>query len=260
MKLKQLLLILPLLLIWVNPITVKAEETNYPYYLDWKQCSPEWANETIKNSGNTMTNGACSETSQAIIIQMSKNIKDHNFNPLNYLRWAEENNQKFSMSTLDTSAVTSYTDGNLQLVQSIRDISYNDDSAIYNLIKYGYDNGYFMILHIRHTNGGGHFVPVVAIDTYNKDIYINQVGRNDLPGYLNYVDYYGSSNSNEIMDGVDFYKCKDYTMFEFMKDDNYTRTFINSVNPTFETEIYNWALDKLLSGENLNSPNALIIK
>lgn len=223
---RKLLKFILLSLVFIPCITVYAEEEEEPWYLQWKQCSEEWGSEIIASSGNIMTKGACSETSQAVIIKLAGLENSDDFTPLTYLRWAEKSGQAFAQSMLYQSAVGNYTDDNMVLKESVRDSKYNDDDAIFSLVADAYQKGYFIIMHISHVKGGGHFVPVVGVDLNKKIILVNQVGRNDLPGVLNYTEYYGNNNQDEIMDGADFYECKTATLKQVNEGDAYMQNLL----------------------------------
>ena len=229
---------------------LKEASADSKYYVTWKQCSPIWGESIVKNSGNTMARGACSTTSQSIIIKMAGYAKGDDFTPLTYMRWAEKTNQQFIQSMLCTSAVSNYTNGKLSMVKTVRDSKYNSEEEIYKLAKWGYDNGYYMIMHISHAEGGGHFVPVIGFDTKAEKIYVNQVGRNDLTGFLDYAGYYGDGNPREIMDGIDFYKCETSTFKDFCeKGDEYIQSEMKKLRESEEEAEMKEKADKKKSKE-----------
>lgn len=229
---------------------LKEASADSKYYVTWKQCSPIWGESIVKNSGNTMARGACSTTSQSIIIKMAGYAKGDDFTPLTYMRWAEKTNQQFIQSMLCTSAVSNYTNGKLSMIKTVRDNKYNSEEEIYKLAKWGYENGYYMIMHISHAKGGGHFVPVIGFDTKAEKIYVNQVGRNDLTGFLDYAGYYGSGNPGEIMDGIDFYKCETSTFKDFCeKGDEYIQSEMKKLRESEEKAETKEKADKKKSKE-----------
>lgn len=229
---------------------LKEASADSKYYVTWKQCSPIWGESIVKNSGNTMARGACSTTSQSIIIKMAGYAKGDDFTPLTYMRWAEKTNQQFIQSMLCTSAVSNYTNGKLSMIKTVRDNKYNSEEEIYKLAKWGYENGYYMIMHISHAKGGGHFVPVIGFDTKAEKIYVNQVGRNDLTGFLDYAGYYGSGNPGEIMDGIDFYKCETSTFKDFCeKGDEYIQSEMKKLRESEEEAETKEKADKKKSKE-----------
>ena len=216
---------------------LQAAARDSKYYVTWKQCSPAWGNETINDSENTMTNSGCSITSQSILIKMSGYAKTDDFTPLTYLRWAEENGEHFSNCALSTGAVSSYTEGNLYLAKSVRDKKYNDEKKLYKLAKWGYDNGYYMIMHISRVKGAGHYMPIIAFDTEAEKVYVNEIGRNTLTGLLDFTGYFGDDNPDTIMDGIDFYKCKTSTFKQFCeKGDDYIQKEVRRLRANYFKE------------------------
>lgn len=216
---------------------LQAAAKDSKYYVTWKQCSPAWGNEKINNSEDTMTNSGCTITSQSILIKMSGYAKTDDFTPLTYLRWAEENGEHFSNSALSSGAVSSYTKGNLYLAKSVRDKKYNDEKKLYKLAKWGYDNGYYMIMHISRVKGAGHYMPVIAFDTKAEKVYVNEIGRNTLTGLLDFTGYFGEDNPDTIMDGIDFYRCKTSTFKQFCeKGDEYIQKEVRRLRENYFKE------------------------
>lgn len=216
---------------------LQAAANNSKYYVTWKQCSPAWGNEKINNSEDTMTTSGCTIASQAILIKMSGYAKTDDFTPLTYLRWAEENGEHFSNSALSAGAVSSYTKGNLYLAKSVRNKKYNDEEKLYKLAKWGYDNGYYMIMHISRVKGASHYMPVIAFDTKAEKVYVNEIGRNTLTGLLDFTGYFGDDNPDTIMDGIDFYKCKTSTFKQFCeKGDVYIQKEVRRLRENYFKE------------------------
>ena len=132
-------------------LLVVALSRNYPLY---KQCDPQWANEQLGTSSNTICKAGCTMSSVAMALSGT----GHSFNPSTLNKWLKANG--------------GYVSGDLFVWGSINSLGLSYQTKVANSqIKANLDAGKVVICNVHN---GGHWV--LAYGYSGNSILVNDPG------------------------------------------------------------------------------------